>query len=153
MLVASSHCGAVRVEIARKPERLTDCNCSICRRYGALWAYAARKVLRVDAAPDALVTYSWSDRELEFVHCRTCGCVVFWQAAGAQDDDARAAVNARMLDPADIAARGSAGSTAPRPGSTWTSPMTPRREPPMLLREFRALSGAAPTARAARASA
>jgi hypothetical protein len=103
MIEASCHCGAVRLEVPRAPRTLTDCNCSICRRYGALWGYCTRKDLRVEAAPDALVAYSWGDRQLEFAHCRTCGCVVFWQSAGAQGCDARAAINARMLDPADIA--------------------------------------------------
>ena len=39
MLTATCHCGAVRVDVPRKPRRLTSCNCSICRRYGTLWAY------------------------------------------------------------------------------------------------------------------
>ena len=34
MLVASCHCGAVKIQIPRRPRTLTDCNCSICRRYG-----------------------------------------------------------------------------------------------------------------------
>jgi hypothetical protein len=39
MLTATCHSGAVRLEIPRKPRQLTSCNCSICRRYGTLWAY------------------------------------------------------------------------------------------------------------------
>ncbi len=39
MLSATCHCGAVRIHIPRKPRSLTNCNCSICRRYGVLWAY------------------------------------------------------------------------------------------------------------------
>ena len=39
MLIATCHCGAVRLQIPRKPRTLTDCNCSICRRYGTRWAY------------------------------------------------------------------------------------------------------------------
>jgi len=38
-LSGSCHCGAVVVNVARRPRQLTDCNCSICRRYGTLWAY------------------------------------------------------------------------------------------------------------------
>ena len=30
MLAGSCHCGAVKVTLARKPRRLTCCNCSIC---------------------------------------------------------------------------------------------------------------------------
>jgi hypothetical protein len=38
MLTATCHCGAVRVTVPRKPRTVTDCSCSICRRYGALFA-------------------------------------------------------------------------------------------------------------------
>ena len=41
MLTATCHCGAVGVDVPRRPRRLTSCNCSICRRYGTLWAYAS----------------------------------------------------------------------------------------------------------------
>jgi len=34
MLTATCHCGAVRVTVPRKARTVTDCNCSICRRYG-----------------------------------------------------------------------------------------------------------------------
>jgi hypothetical protein len=36
---ASYECAAIRLEIATPPETVGDCNCSICRRYGALWTY------------------------------------------------------------------------------------------------------------------
>jgi len=37
MIYASCHCGAVELEIDVAPQDITDCNCSICRRYGVLW--------------------------------------------------------------------------------------------------------------------
>ena len=39
MLEASCHCGAVQIEVAARPQQLTSCNCSLCRRLGTLWAY------------------------------------------------------------------------------------------------------------------
>ena len=39
MIRASCHCGAVCLEIDAAPAEVTECNCSICRRYGGLWAY------------------------------------------------------------------------------------------------------------------
>ena len=35
MISGTCHCGAVRVEIPRKPQSVTNCNCSICRRFPA----------------------------------------------------------------------------------------------------------------------
>ena len=39
MVESSCHCGAITLRIDTAPETVTDCNCSICRRYGVLWAY------------------------------------------------------------------------------------------------------------------
>lgn len=53
MIEASCHCGAVRLEIdSPPPAEVNDCRCSICRRYGALWAYYAPERVRV-LPPDA----------------------------------------------------------------------------------------------------
>ena len=38
-VIASCHCGSVRLEVDSPPSEVTECNCSICRRYGVLWAY------------------------------------------------------------------------------------------------------------------
>jgi hypothetical protein len=103
MLSASCHCGAVRLEIDRKPRQLTECNCSICRRYGARWAYYRRKSVRVHCAPEALSAYSWGKKYLEFHHCKTCGCVLYHESMRKVGDETRIAVNARMMLPDDTA--------------------------------------------------
>ena len=103
MLHASCHCGAVRLEIARKQRQLTECNCSICRRYGALWAYYSHKTVRVVCARNATATYTWRNGTLEFFHCRTCGCVTHHER-GKKRPDSTVAVNARLMEPDAIAA-------------------------------------------------
>ena len=35
----SCHCGAVRWSFEGVPKSATACNCTVCRRYGVLWAY------------------------------------------------------------------------------------------------------------------
>ncbi len=42
MLRGACHCTAIRFEIARLPDWVLDCNCTLCRRYGAIWAYPER---------------------------------------------------------------------------------------------------------------
>ena len=101
MLTATCHCGAVRVEVPRKPRRLTSCNCSICRRYGTLWAYYKRAEVRVTSAPGATEAYAWGDRTLKFVRCSTCGCVMHWTPIRPVEG-ARMGVNARNFEPGAI---------------------------------------------------
>jgi hypothetical protein len=95
---ASCHCGAIRLTTAAAPETLTDCNCSICRRYGVLWAYYSPKDVKIAAAEGAADIYMWGDRSLGFHRCKTCGCVTHWAAADPKSD--RMGVNARLMDPA-----------------------------------------------------
>ena len=101
-LPASCHCGAVQLEIAYPPETLTQCTCSICRRYGARWAYYASKDVQVRSEPGTLKTYRWGEERIEFAHCRRCGCMTHYESV-EKGDDARFAVNARMMEPADVA--------------------------------------------------
>jgi hypothetical protein len=91
---ASCHCGAVRFEV-EEPDWVLDCNCSHCRLYGALWAYYPQREVRFAAAPDTFI-YMWGDRELEFHHCRTCGCATHTTQFGNSDAE-RIGVNARLM--------------------------------------------------------
>jgi hypothetical protein len=101
MLEATCHCGAVRIEVDEAPARITDCNCSICGRLGALWAYYPSARVRVVHAADATGSYAWGDRAIAFHHCRTCGCTTHYTGLGPDALD-RVGVNARLLplDPA-----------------------------------------------------
>jgi hypothetical protein len=103
MLTAICHCGAVSVEVPRKPRRLTNCNCSVCRRYGTLWAYYKAKNVRVTNAPRTLDAYSWRNKRLKFMRCKRCGCIMFWQPVKMEDDSIMG-VNARNFEPTEIAA-------------------------------------------------
>ena len=72
MLAGTCHCEAVRVEVPRRPRMLTNCNCSICRRYGVLWAYYKASDVRVIGNPGA-TNDTLGRRALNFVRCTTCG--------------------------------------------------------------------------------
>ena len=99
MIESSCHCGAVRLKINRAPEEVKDCNCSICRRYGALWAYYSPKEVQV--TKDATDIYIWGERILEFHRCKRCGCVTHWEAVDKTHD--RMGVNARLMTPEVLA--------------------------------------------------
>jgi hypothetical protein len=96
---ASCHCGAVVLTMTRRPKQMTQCNCSICRRYGALWAYFQRKSIVVTAAAENIESYSWGEQHLDFFRCARCGCVTHYFRRQPQLDGAdMAAVNLRNID-------------------------------------------------------
>lgn len=93
----------MRIELARRPRSLTECNCSICRRYGARWAYFLGKSVRIAAGANALRSYA-RGRMLVFEHCGRCGCVMRWRLSKGDGADDRMGVNMRMAeDPALLA--------------------------------------------------
>src|SRR5262245_40357036 len=76
--VATCHCGSVRIRVVQLPRTLTRCNCSICRRYGALWAYYKPTSVQIDAPKGGLAKYSWNRRIREHHRCKWCGCVTHY---------------------------------------------------------------------------
>lgn len=96
MITASCHCGSVRLRVRAAPAEVTECNCSICRRYGVLWAYYPPSAVDAPAAGSATDVYEWDDRSIGFHRCRTCGCVTHWSPNDSRD---RMGVNARLFPP------------------------------------------------------
>ena len=101
MLSGQCHCGAVRIELPRRPRTVTECNCSICRRYGTRWAYYTRRTVRIDGHPKHTASYSWGDRRIRLVRCRHCGCVTHWESLN-RAPASRVGVNVRNFEPGAI---------------------------------------------------
>lgn len=101
MLEGSCHCGAVRWELDGTPDGATACNCTVCRRYGALWAYDyENEGIRVFGPTRHYIR----GKAIEFHFCPVCACVTHWR--GRQADmggHLRVAVNVRLADPAAVA--------------------------------------------------
>ena len=93
-ITATCHCGACAIILAQAPATVTDCNCSICRRYGVLWAYHAPGDVDLSAM-GATDVYMWDDRAIEFHRCRQCGCLTHWSPVDRSLG--RMGVNARLL--------------------------------------------------------
>ena len=96
-LAGSCHCGAVRLVLPRRPRTLTACNCSICRRYGTLWAYYRADTVRIEHGRGATAEYRWGERSLRFVHCARCACVTHWESVRGTRAS-RMGVNARLFE-------------------------------------------------------
>ncbi len=96
MIAATCHCGAVTVEVPKPPGavEVKECNCSICRRTGAVLAYYSPREVRVSGATD---TYMWGDRMIEFHRCKVCGNFTHWSPVDRSRD--RMGVNIRLMPP------------------------------------------------------
>jgi hypothetical protein len=97
----SCHCGAIRLAIDAAPETVTDCNCSVCRRYGTLCAYYSPKQVRFTPPDPPTDIYMWGARSTAFHRCKNCGCVTHWAAVDETRD--WMGVNARLMAPEILA--------------------------------------------------
>ncbi|MCK0095488.1 GFA family protein [Yoonia sp. F2084L] len=96
MITGSCHCEAVHYEYNHTPRWTTSCNCSICRRLGALWIYAKVPLIKVTGPT---ISYAWGEKSLAFHSCNICGCTPHWENLKPTEPDARMAVNLRLADP------------------------------------------------------
>jgi len=97
-------CGTVHWELRAEIPDATICNCSICRRYGVIWAYDFDGYGIVVKDPhDNLVSYTHGSKVRSFNFCKTCGNLVSWRYLTAGDDGkVRIAVNLRLADPSEV---------------------------------------------------
>jgi hypothetical protein len=101
LLHGSCHCGRVRFEVSANPTSLSQCNCSLCSKKGALYV-KVREIaeLRVTSGEPELCVYQFNTRRAKHYFCRHCGIHVFHRP---RLDPERWSVNARCLDELDIA--------------------------------------------------
>ena len=80
LIEGSCHCRAVRWTFDGVPDSATACNCTLCRRYGVLWAYDFEGE-RIRVAGETR-TYAPGE-SIGFHFCAACGCVTWWRALAA----------------------------------------------------------------------
>ncbi len=102
MLEGTCHCGDVSWTLRDLPESATACNCTVCRRYGVLWAYGyIDDDIRAHGKTNI---YRRTDGgAIDFHFCSNCGCVTHYVRTNARPDGRhRTAVNLRLTDPDPI---------------------------------------------------
>lgn len=101
VLKGSCHCGSIKFVLNVVPDWLTSCNCSYCRRSGAVWAHATPSDISVDYQQSDVVRYAHGDKSLTFVSCKICGCTTHWEPLKEQTHP-RMALNMNMVRSDDI---------------------------------------------------
>jgi hypothetical protein len=102
MIEGSCHCGKVHWQFQGDPGSVTACNCTVCRRYGTLWAYDWEgEGINVTGETSVYIR----GESIGFHFCPVCGCVAYWRAlAPDAEGRRRIAVNVRLAeDPEAVA--------------------------------------------------
>ncbi|KAJ5623488.1 hypothetical protein N7490_012093 [Penicillium lividum] len=64
-LKSTCHCGAITVTVPHQPTEINECQCTICRRYAAAWAYYKVNEIKIDIKEGAKLSqcYWWPFEE------------------------------------------------------------------------------------------
>lgn len=105
MMKGICHCGRAYWTLSGDPGSITACNCTLCVRYGAPWAYDYENERSHISGPSK--TYTRVDTPvpaLEFHFCPTCACILAWRGLRLEPEERRRiAVNVRLA-PAEAVA-------------------------------------------------
>lgn len=95
----SCHCGRVRFRLSTQLDNVVVCDCSICRKRGALIHKVEDGALEILTPLDELTTYKFHSNVATDYFCPTCGILPFRRPRLAPH---AWAVNARCLDDVDL---------------------------------------------------
>jgi hypothetical protein len=71
----SCHCGRVTFELHAELASVVDCNCSLCRRRGALWHGASESSLRIVTGEQDLALYQFNTKTAQHYFRAHCGAL------------------------------------------------------------------------------
>ncbi len=69
----SCHCGQVAYEADADLNPVISCNCSICRKRGAILAFVPEDKFRLKSGGETLTDYQFNKKVIHHMFCPTCG--------------------------------------------------------------------------------
>ena len=88
LVTGTCHCGAVEFEVQLENglDGLRRCDCSLCRRKGAIMAMAKKSALTITRGEDKLSLYQWNTKVAKHYFCSVCGIYTHHQRRIAPDE-------------------------------------------------------------------
>jgi hypothetical protein len=79
----SCHCGKLAYTVDEDvPTKAMECNCSFCRRVGALHHFTTPDRFRREADEADIQVYTFNKHVIRHMFCRTCGAAPFAEGRG-----------------------------------------------------------------------
>ncbi|WEK47943.1 MAG: aldehyde-activating protein [Candidatus Andeanibacterium colombiense] len=106
MITLSCLCGQIRLETATRPDYINECNCTLCRKSGARWAYFAPSEVTVTGATRGWSRTDKAEPGAEVQSCPTCGATthfVLTPAMVAKHGNTMMGVNMQLAEESDLA--------------------------------------------------
>lgn len=99
-------CGRVTVRIDKKPDYINECNCTLCSKSGARWAYFHPSEVKVEGATQGFSREDKAEPAAQIHFCQTCGTTthfVLTEAAVSRHGNTLMGVNMRLADEREFA--------------------------------------------------
>ncbi len=99
-------CGAARITVQKKPAFIHDCDCTLCRKSGAGWAYYPLNEVHTEGQTVSVMRTDKADPAVQVHSCPTCAATTHFVAAKSFTDRHGPTdvigVNMRLFDPGDL---------------------------------------------------
>jgi hypothetical protein len=106
MLKLSCLCGRVRIESLKRPDFVNACNCTLCSKSGAWWAYFQPSDVSVVGSTKGYRREDKEDPAAEIHFCANCGSTTHFTltpSAVTKFGNSQIGVNVRLADERDLA--------------------------------------------------
>ena len=97
----SCHCGAIAYTVEVDTAQALKCNCSICTKLGAVWAFAPKRKFKLAKGADKQGDYLFNKKRLHHRFCTACGIESYAEGTGP-DGSPTVGINLRCLEGVDV---------------------------------------------------
>lgn len=95
------HCGAVAYTVELDPGGAIACNCSICSKLGAVWAFAPKAKFTLKKGEGKVGDYQFNKHVLHHRFCTACGIESYAEGKG-KDGSEQVGINLRCVEGIDL---------------------------------------------------
>ena len=106
MLTLTCHCGQIRIALQTRPDHIDACNCTLCSKTGAHWAYFDPAEVAVMGASAAYRRAVKADPAAAIHFCPRCGSTTHFtltESVVARFGNSLMGVNMQLADACDLA--------------------------------------------------
>ena len=106
MITLTCQCGQIRIQTAKQPDHINECNCTLCSKTGARWAYFHPSEVEVEGATRGYCRQDKDDPGAEIHFCPSCGSTthfVLTASSIARFGNSMLGVNMWLADVGDLA--------------------------------------------------
>ncbi|HEY0271013.1 MAG TPA: aldehyde-activating protein [Sphingomonas sp.] len=106
MLKLSCLCGQVRIEVAKRPDFINECNCTLCSKSGARWSYFHPSEVGIKGMTRQYRRKDKDDPAAEVHFCGSCGSTTHFtltESAILKFGNVQMGVNMLLANESDLA--------------------------------------------------